>query len=197
MYCPMKLDCKVMTGIIHNCPNLAECLRNSPLNRMEAMRMYFLNLGVQVEESHYRSPTKSPESSLAYNLDSPTRDRLIFGICVDWEEQVGGIKNFYHLTIPQLEQLIIQRFANPSDRHNLAPAIGTFLEFGRTQECDGLEVNFIGYAVDPQRSDYRVSIQGINCQGDIREVQIEQFSQFTQFSSELTIDLRRIRALWS
>jgi hypothetical protein len=193
----MKLDCKVMTGIIHNCPNLAECLRNSPLHRIEAMQMYFLNLGIQVEESHYQSPTKSSETGFTYNLDSQTRDCLIFGISVDWEDQAGGIKNFYHLTIPQLEQLIAQRFANPDDRHHHAPAIATFLEFGRMQECGGLEVNFIGYAVDPQRSDYRISIQGINCQGGIHESQIEQFSQFTQCSSELTLELGRLRAMWS
>ena len=196
MYCPMKLDCRVMTGIIHNCPNLEECLRNSSLNRSEAMQMYFLNLGVQVEESHYRSPTKSSESSLAYSRDSQMRDRLIFGISVDWEDQIGGIKNFYHLTISQLEQLLAQQFAYPGDRHNLAPAIAAFLEFGRTQERNGLEVNFIGYAVDPWRSDYRVSIQGINCQGNICESQIEQFSQFTQLASELTIELQRLRAVW-
>lgn len=50
MFCPMELDCKTMSGVNYKCPNLTECLRNSRLNKMQAIVLYFLNLGVKPED---------------------------------------------------------------------------------------------------------------------------------------------------
>lgn len=50
MFCPMDLDCRTMTGVIYQCPNVVECLRHSRLNKIEALMLYFLNQGVKPED---------------------------------------------------------------------------------------------------------------------------------------------------
>lgn len=50
MFYPMLLDCKTMTGVIYNCPNLSECLRNSRLNQIQALLLYLLNQGFKPED---------------------------------------------------------------------------------------------------------------------------------------------------
>lgn len=50
MFCPQELDCKTMSGVTYKCPNLTECLHNSRFNKMQAIVLYFLNLGVKPED---------------------------------------------------------------------------------------------------------------------------------------------------
>lgn len=205
MYCPMQLDCKVMTGVIHNCPNLSECLRNSPLRRVDALRLYFQNLGVQ--------PDSSPDSlyadlcpsatlaspyapAFAYNPDSPTRDRILFGCEIDWERQPGGIKRFEGVSLSQLQQLVDGGFANPQERHNFAPSIAAVMEFVRTQAHCGVAFTFEGYAIPPWRDDYRVSIDGISARGDCVSETIVAFRELARHADELTIESDYLRAWW-
>ncbi|MDY6940040.1 MAG: hypothetical protein SWY16_20595 [Cyanobacteriota bacterium] len=207
MYCPMQLDCKIMTGQIHNCPNVSECLRNSPLQRRSAMQLYFQNLGVQPEEVETRTPSYSRLCVLApltapgplsfpYNRDYSTRDRIIFGSPVNWDEQLGGIKHFCDLSIAQLAELIDGEFVNPNSRHNLSPPIATLLEFARNGETRGFEFTFEGYAVHPSREDYRTSIDGIGCEGTCPPSLIAEFRELTRHADELTLQSHHLRAWW-
>lgn len=205
MYCPMQLDCKVMTGVIHNCPNLSECLRNSPLRRVEALRLYFQNLGVQPDSTQgelYVDVCSSQSllsryiATFAYNRDSQSRDRILFGVEIDWEQQPGGIQRFEGLALGQLEQLVESGFANPQDRHNFAPSIAALMEFARQWTSCGLMITFEGYAVHPLRDDYRVSVDGItfreNCSGEA----IAAFREFARHADELTLESGYLRAWW-
>jgi hypothetical protein len=205
MYCPMQLDCKVMTGVIHNCPNLSECLRNSPLRRVEALRLYFQNLGVQpdsAQNSLYidvcssQPLTSGYTTTFTYNRDSQSRDRILFGIEIDWEQQPGGIKQFEGLALDQLEQLVEGGFVNLQDRHNFAPSIAAFREFARQWTRCGLRIAFEGYAVHPLRDDYRVSIDGITFQEDDSGEAIAAFREFARHADELTLESGYLRAWW-
>ncbi|OKH55988.1 hypothetical protein NIES2101_01620 [Calothrix sp. HK-06] len=103
IYCPALIDCKLMTGVRNNCPNLLNCLANSRLGRNEAMRLYFINKGANPQYICTErillklSPTLSqyiPIDEFTYNTDYQTRDNIIFDKQIDWEEVGGGAKIF-------------------------------------------------------------------------------------------------------
>lgn len=206
MFCPMQLDCQAMTGIIYNCPNLSECLDNSPLNRREAIRLYFLNQGIKPEDmkmSGYSTPENNSDdsmglygSSFTYNFDSETRDRIIFATPIVWEDSMGGIQRFDDLTKEKLEQLISQGFVNPADAHNSSPTINDLFDFAQRQANKGCEFTFEGYAVSPQRLDYRVSIDGLSYQGICSTDLIFDFQEFVGEPDELDIEPNYLRAWW-
>jgi hypothetical protein len=201
----MQLDCKTMTGVIHNCPNLKQCLQNSTLNRLEAMRLYFLNLGVKPEDidanisdsaTRVQSSPFTPRQRFTYNQDSRTRDTIIFGKPIDWDNDLGGAYYFDELTVEQLEQLVNQQFADPAERQNFSPTLGDFLAFAQTQKSKGFEFTFEGYVISPKREDYRVSIDGIQFQGDCSYQVITDFHAIAYNADELDIDPTFIRAWW-
>ena len=125
MFCPMQLDCKTMTGVIYNCPNLSECLQNSTLDRMEALRLYFLNQGIAPEDikiTGQSSPMRPYfHTRFAYNTDYQTRDIIIFGNSVEWDDDLNDIKPFYQLSLAQLQQIIEQGFTDPAQQQNNSP----------------------------------------------------------------------------
>lgn len=203
----MQLDCKSMTGIVYNCPNLDECLENSPLNRMEAIKLYYLNQGVKPEELqinarpyHRRTQRNHPPAGIRrdfiYNTDSDTRDRMIFEGSVQWGETYGGVKNFSNLSLEKLQQLIDQRFADPEAGHNNSPTIREFMEFAQQQARKGFAFNFEGYAVSPDREDYRVSIDGIIFNGSCPHQLIVEFQEFVGDPDEIDLEPYYLRAWW-
>lgn len=203
----MQLDCKSMTGIIYNCPNLDECLENSPLNRMEAIRLYYLNQGVkpeelQIKDRPYRRSQRNHQpghrGDFIYNKDSETRDRIVFGAPVQWGETYGGLKNFSSLTVEKLQQLIAQRFADPLSGHNNSPTIREFREFAQQQARKGFIFYFEGYAISPAREeDYRVAIDAILFNGSCPHQLIVEFQEFVGDPDELDLDPYYLRAWWN
>ena len=206
MYCPMQLDCKSMTGVIHNCPNLKQCLENSPLDRQEAFRLYFLNLNINPEDidiyvdlpdASFLFSSFSPRQQFNYNRDYRTRDTIIFGQPIDWQNgRTGGISYFYTLTVEQLQSLIEQRFADPEDRQNSSPTIAEFLAFAQAQKSRGFDFTFAGYAVSPSREDYRVSVDAIEWRGDVGHPVISTFETFAEDADELELSSNFLRAWW-
>lgn len=205
MYCPMQLDCKVMTGVIYNCPNLSECLRNSPLKRVDALRLYFQNLGVQPDSSPNSLYIEvCPSARLAsgdvapftYNRDSQSRDRILFGSPIDWEQEAEGIKRFEGLTLCHLEQLVECGFANPQERHNFAPSIANSMQFARQWMRCGLTLAFEGYVVHPLQEDYGVKLDGMKLPEDCPSEALAAFREFARHADELTIESGYLRAWW-
>ena len=203
----MQLDCQAMTGIIYNCPNLSECLDNSPLNRREAMRLYFLNQGIKPEDIRINrrltqdnnfldSPCLYNNSSFTYNFDSETRDRIIFGTPLAWDDYMGGARRFHDLTREKLQQLISQGFANPADTQNFSPTISDLFDFAQRQANKGFEFTFEGYVISPERSDYRVSIDGLFYRGICSTELIFDFQEFVNEPDELDIEPNYLRAWW-
>ncbi|MGD1804394.1 hypothetical protein ACP6PL_02980 [Dapis sp. BLCC M126] len=195
-----------MTGTIYNCPNLSECLDNSPLNRREAIRLYFLNQGIKPEDIRINgrpsqdnnfldSPCLS-SSSFTYNFDSETRDRIIFGTPIAWEDAMGGVQRFHDLTREKLQQLISHGFANPADSQNFSPTIGDFFEFAQRQGNKGFEFILEGYVISPERRDYRVSIDSLFYRGICSTELIFDFQEFVNEPDELEIEPNYLRAWW-
>ena len=200
MFCPMKLDCKTMTGVIYNCPNLSECLQNSTLDRLEALRLYFLNQGIAPEDikiSGQSSPIRPYfHTRFAYNTDYQTRDIIIFGNPVEWDEDLNDIKPFYQLSLAQLQQLIEQGFANPAAQQNNSPTIQAFLEFAQAQASKGFQFAFEGYAISPFRDDYRVSVEGIIYRGNYPYQMLVEFYEFVGEPDEIDVQSHYLRAWW-
>jgi len=206
MYCPMQLDCQSMTGVIHNCPNVKQCLENSPLDRKEALRLYFLNLGVSPEDINIQidplNPSFifssfSPRQRFNYNRDYATRDTIIFGQPIDWQNQrLGGLHYFDALTVDQLQELLDRGFADPAERQNCSPTIGEIFQFGQAQKSKGFDWTFQGYVISPDREDYRVSVDGIEWRGDACYQIIADFEAIAQDADELDIDPNFLRAWW-
>lgn len=195
----------MMTGVINNCPNLEDCLANSRLSRNEAMRLYFMNIGANPE--HIRAQRTLlklshtleqyiPTDKFTYNLDYQTRDNIIFGQQIDWEEECGGANFFYELTLDKLHCLIEQNFADITQKHNEVPSISEFFTFAETQAAKGYIFTFEGYAISPERDDYRISIDGIIFNGDYSNQLLADFGEFVGVPDELSIEPNYLRAWW-
>jgi hypothetical protein len=203
----MKMDCKMMTGVIYNCPNLSECLENSPLHRMEALLLYCMNQEIEPENIKIdgqrvqlseilEQPTLLLRASFAYNTDYETRDIIIFGNPVQWDSSCGGVYNFSSLPVDSLQQLIAQGFVNPIERQNDAPTIQAFVAFAREQAVNGVDFTFQGYAVSPFREDYRVSIDGILFRGTYPHQVLAAFHQFVRGADDISVNSEYLFAWW-
>ena len=89
---------------------------------------------------------------------------------------------FDGLKAETLEKLIEMGFADPQDSQNNAPNIATILEFLKRNPSFTAH----GYAVTPHRSDYRISLEGVEANfADDSEVAefIELFRHADDFKS--------------
>ena len=90
------------------------------------------------------------------NKDIETRDMLIFG-SYEQEKYTGGIRRFEGLSAQTLGLLLKLGFTDPGDSQNGAPAASEMHAF----LCKYPDYTAHGYAVGIDRSDYRVSIEGV------------------------------------
>lgn len=191
----MLLDCQTMTGIIHNCPNLSECLERSPLKRVYAHMIYCLQKNTKLEDMQADNQLLQVSQNLkqlfsinggtfVYNQDYQTRDIIIFDTNIHWPKISGGVYGFDKLSIEKLQQLVDLGFASPIEIHNYSPAIIELLTFARIQQRKGFTFTFMGYVVSPFREDYRVSIDGIVFDGTCSEELIQDFEDFVGYSPD-------------
>lgn len=100
---------------------------------------------------------QEPAAESGLNPDHQRRDQLL-GLTVDWAEgSGGGVAWFESLGLDALEALFAEGFVDPLDRQNAAPTAGEFLEYLRRFPAATVH----GYAVSPEREDYRVSVEGL------------------------------------
>lgn len=97
------------------------------------------------------------------NRDHRTRDRLLAEFFTS--EETGGIRRFQALPLSILQELVRAGFADPAEQQNDAPTIGRILDF--MKKHPGVRAH--GYAVSPEREDYRVSLEGIEFEGEVSE----------------------------
>lgn len=69
----------------------------------------------------------------------------------------GGVLGFHGLTVEVMQQLIDENFLSPTSYQNDSPTAGSFLEFMKKYPF----VKAHGYAVDIDRRDYRITIEGL------------------------------------
>lgn len=83
-----------------------------------------------------------------------SRRMEILGIKDDYK---GGIEYFENLTINKFKMLLDEGFIDPKDCQNESPSAYDFYNFMFKYP----ELNAHGYAVSPERDDYRVTIEGL------------------------------------
>ena len=91
------------------------------------------------------------------NYDQNRRDEILFaGHTLRYS---GGIERFDRLTLDRLELLVAENFIDLESSQNYSPTAGEFLDFMRVYPA----VMAHGYAVSSERSDYRVTLEGLQC----------------------------------
>lgn len=121
------------------------------------------------------------------NQDQQRRDEILRPLLRD-DRAYGDIRYFSGLTAEPLQQLIQEQFADPKETQNNSPTIAEFLEFLHSHPTCTAH----GYIVDQPRTDYRVSIEGLNyaaAKNDLNEV--KEFAHFCMGADELDLDLMR------
>lgn len=118
------------------------------------------------------------------NKDVDTRDRIVFGIKYNPEAYMGGIRRFKNLTYEELVKLRDCNFLDPYDAQNYAPTIEEIMEFMKNHS--GFTAH--GYVVSPERSNYRLSIEGVEKEGNITNSDKGAFIELFGDADELTMD---------
>lgn len=101
------------------------------------------------------------------------RRREILAGYLENENGRGGITPFSGVPLKVLETLINEGFAEPDDQQNSAPTIAEMRDF--MQEWP--EMTAHGFIVHIERSDYSVSLEGVEFKGT---PSIEMVCQFAQ-----------------
>ena len=120
------------------------------------------------------------------NRDVARRDALLG---ITGQRASGGIIRYEDLDGSRLGTLIDERFADPDCAQNESPTIAEFLSF--LQEYP--EARVYGYAVSPERSDYRVSVEGATVDlGEVapsrREAVRAAFARLSETADEAETD---------
>jgi hypothetical protein len=125
----------------------------------------------------YREPIHAPARINGLNADQDRRDELLKAAFEKNDEEYeklfghrvnpnpaahygGGIRHFKGLTVESLLQLIKEGFVNVHEQQNSSPRIRELLAFA--EQFPEAEITFEGYAVHKERSDYRLSIDGLS-----------------------------------
>lgn len=120
------------------------------------------------------------------------RRREIFAPFVSPDKPSGGITRFNHLNLEALKQLIDENFADPTERQNDSPSIQEFYDFMEKHPGCGCH----GYFVDIERSDYRVSLEGIIFGGKVTIPLLLDFASQFRSASEFEVDVHYLYCWW-
>ena len=117
-----------------------------------------------------------------YNKDDNRRQEIL-GIDVDWMERRGGTASIDNVTVEQLKLLIDEKFADPEECQNDAPSIQDIYDFMENYP----EFVAHGYIVSPNRTDYRVSLEGVKLERKPTPDELQDFT--TLFRHADTFDI--------
>lgn len=117
------------------------------------------------------------------NKNVKRRDKILFG-SADVDYKFGGIEHFRGIDCDTLEQLLEEDFIDPEECQNCSPSTEEFFEFMKRHP----EFTAHGYAVSPKRSDYRITIEGIESDEDCNNQEVlEDFIGLCRFADEFCI----------
>jgi len=136
------------------------------------------------------------------NKDYKTRNLIIFGEVelsaalktfhrdpLNW---MGGIARFENLSLSQLKELIDNNFIDLEDCQNSSPSVGEFYEFMKSNP----KFTAHGYAVSHERSDYRVSIEGVSCNKPYTKKELADFVHLCRRVDDLVIEDKKLYSWW-
>lgn len=114
-----------------------------------------------------------------YNADFERRETLLAQ--TERGKEGAGIRSFSGMSAETLTALVTENFTGPDEAQNGSPTVAAFLTY--MQQHPG--VTAIGYDVPPERSDYRVSVEGIVLAKPYTPEQEEDFRAFCDEADEL------------
>lgn len=91
------------------------------------------------------------------NKDVNKRDMILFGEEYNKDEYIGGARRFSDITLENLKRLVDEDFISLYEAQNSSPTTEEFIDF--MESHPGFTV--FGYAISPERCDYRITIEGI------------------------------------
>lgn len=112
------------------------------------------------------------------------RDNIIFGKPINWGiSNIGKIIKFKNLSFNKLKTLKQQNFLDPNETQNDSPTIQEIMDF--------MEINpkftAHGYAISPNRDDYRISIEGVYLQGGYTKKELKNFTKLFNDADDFQI----------
>jgi len=119
------------------------------------------------------------------------RDQVIFGEEYSAKKYGGGVRYFDELTLAQIDELIELEVLDMEENQNDAPTVGEMVEFLRDRKTDGWYAH--GYCVSPERSDFRISFEGIGKKSSPSTEDIIDFSMLFRWADEFYIGEEGVR----
>lgn len=118
-----------------------------------------------------------------FNHDDKRRCELL-GIKYPADWSYGGCIHFKNLNNENFNLLAMENFIDPYDSQNDSPTADEFREFINKYP----EVTAHGYAVSPDRYDYRVTIEGIEYYGIVSKEMLIDFINLCRYADEFIIE---------
>lgn len=118
-----------------------------------------------------------------YKYDDKRRCELL-GLAYPPRYGLGGIAEFRDLKREQFEALLEENFLYPLDRQNEAPTAQEIYEFVEQYP----EVTVHGYIIAPNRSDYRVTIEGIEYHGNVSDKMRKDYTSMFRHADDFVCD---------
>jgi hypothetical protein len=97
---------------------------------------------------------------------------------------LGGVYHFTGVTAAVAAELLRLRFLDPKERQNDAPEAKDMIRF--INEHPGFTLH--GYAVVPERDDYRVTFEGVEFKGKYSESYLKDFVHMFRDANDLIIE---------
>lgn len=114
------------------------------------------------------------------NNDVDTRDIILFGEGYNSEKYFGGSRSFTGIGAEELRALMELEFIDPEDGTSYGPTNKDMYDF--VNAYDGCVC--FGYAISPERRDYRVTIEGISYKGNVSIDMMEEFINEFRFADD-------------
>lgn len=119
---------------------------------------------------------------MKYNYDDKRRCEII-GLSYP-PKYLGGCEHFERLPLDDLNLLLDEGFIDPEECQNCSPTTMEFKEF--MEMYPGVTLH--GYIVSPERSDYRVTIEGFEYHGNVSKEMLKMFIDKFRFADDFTCD---------
>ena len=110
------------------------------------------------------------------------REQIIFKEDYNPSNYPCGTRSFKSVDLKTVKELIDKGFLNVNDAQNASPTAGEFYEF--MEEHPEFEAH--GYCVCPERSDCRVTLEGIQCSKKVSKEAMEDFLDLCRHADELS-----------
>ena len=125
-----------------------------------------------------------------YNKDVETRDKFLYNGYNPENYRIGGICRVNGLTSTEIKYLLDMKFIDPEECQGASPSTMEIYEFLK----DHPKFYAFGYAVSPDRSDYRITLEGICSEEYIDRDELIDFVEFARGADEF--DLRPCCRAW-